>query len=116
MGEHRLGAFGMMLGRANAGAMRRAQNHWAGEPSLGAVADSGGMIHQLVDAGIQKSHELDLTDGLQPLRRHPDAESADQEFGKRRIKDALRAETRLQTDGRAEDAAIDADILAKHDD
>ena len=37
-------------------------------------------------------------------------------FGKRRIQHALRPETLLQADGCAEDAAVDADILAEHDD
>ena len=115
MGEHRLGALRMMLGRADAGAVRRAQHHRTGEPSLGAVTQSGGVVHQLVDAGIDKAHELDLADGLQPLRRHADAEAADQEFGKRRIEHALRSEALLQAGGRAEDAAVDADVFAKHD-
>ena len=96
--------------------MRRAQNHRAGEPSLGAVAQSRGVVHQLIDAGIDKAHKLDLADGLQPLRRHADAQPADQEFGKRRIEHALGSEALLQARGRAEDAAVDADILAEHDD
>src|ERR1700682_2037985 len=74
------------------------------------------MVHQLIDAGINKSHELDLADRLQPLCRHADAESADKEFGKRRIEHAFRSETLLQADGGAEDAAVDSDILAEHDD
>ena len=74
------------------------------------------MVHQLIDAGINESHELDLADRLQPLCRHADAESADKEFGKRRIEHAFRSETLLQSDGGAEDAAVDADVFAEHDD
>src|ERR1700686_722929 len=65
------------------------------------------MVHQLIDAGINESHELDLADRLQPLRGHADAESADEEFGKRRIEHAFRSETLLQSDRRAEDTAVD---------
>ena len=94
----------------------RAQHHRAAEPPLRAVAQPRGVVHQLIDAGIEESHELDLADRLQALRRHADAQSADQQFGKRRIDHALRSETLLQSDGGAEDAAVDADILAEHDD
>jgi len=74
------------------------------------------MVHQLIDAGINKSHELDLADRLQPLCRHADAESADKEFGKRRIEYALRSpKPLLQSDGGAENAAVDSNILAEHD-
>src|SRR5258707_14166699 len=73
------------------------------------------MVHQLIDAGIDKSYELDLADWLQSLCRHADAESADKEFGKRRIEHAFRSKTLLQSDGGAEDAAVDSDILAEHD-
>ena len=80
MGEHRFGSFRMMFGRPNAGAMGRAQNHRAAQPSLRPVAQPGGVIHQLIDAGIQESHELDFADRAQALRRHPDAEAADQQI------------------------------------
>jgi hypothetical protein len=83
---------------------------------LGAVAQPGSVVHQLIDARIQESHKLDLAHRLQTLRRHADAEPADEEFGKRRIQHALRPETLLQSDRGAEDAAVDADILAEHDD
>ena len=79
----------MMLGRANPGPMRRAQDHRTGEPSLGAVAHSGCVVHQLIEAGIDKSHKLNLADWLQSLRGHADAEPADKEFGERGIEHAL---------------------------
>src|SRR3977135_2689601 len=115
MGEHGLGALGVICGSANAAPVRCTQNHRTTEPPLCAVAQPRGMVHQLIDAGINKSHELDLADRLQPLRGHADAESADKEFGKRRIEYALRSETLLQSDGGAEDAAVDSNILAEHD-
>src|SRR6266851_1638700 len=80
MGEHGLGALGVMFGSANAAAMRGTQNHRTAEPPLCAVAQPRGMVHQLIDAGINKSHELDLADRFQALCRHADAESADKEF------------------------------------
>ena len=63
-----------------------------------------------------KSHELDLADRPQALCRHADAESADEKFGQRRVDHPLRSETLLQSGGCAKDAAVDADILAEHDD
>src|SRR6516162_3575233 len=114
MAEHRLSAFGMMLGRANAGSMRRAQNHWAAEASLGAVAHSRCVVHKLIEAGIKKSHKLDLANGFEPLRCHTNAETADEEFSKRRIQHALRSKALLEASGRAEDAAVDADVFTKH--
>jgi hypothetical protein len=46
---------------------------------------------------------------------HADAESADVELGKQRIEHAFRSETLLQSDRRAEDTAVDSDILAEQD-
>src|SRR5882757_8761509 len=115
MGEHGLGALGVMFGSANAAPVRGTQNHRTAEPPLCAVAQPRGMVHQLIDAGINESHELDLADWLQPLRGHADAESADEKFGKRRIEHAFRSETLLQSDRRAEDTAVDPDILAEYD-
>jgi hypothetical protein len=74
------------------------------------------VVHQLIDAGIKKAHELDLAHGLEALRRHADAEPADQELGERRVDHPFGAEALLQTDGGAEDAAVDADVFAENDD
>src|SRR5262250_797014 len=72
------------------------------------------MIHELIDAGIKEPHELDFAHGPEPLRRHADAEPADQEFGERRVDHPLGAEALLQSYGGAEDAAVDPDVLAQH--
>src|SRR5215510_11409941 len=105
-----------MFGGANTGAMRRSQNHWARKPPLRSVAESGGVVHQLVDAGIKESHELDLTNRFEPLSRHAHAESADERFRQRRVENAFGTEALLQPGGGAEDAAIYANILSKHHD
>src|SRR6266581_4252286 len=52
MGEHGLGALGVMFGSANAAPVRGTQNHRTAEPPLCAVAQPRGMVHQLIDAGI----------------------------------------------------------------
>jgi hypothetical protein len=93
----------MMFGGANARAMWRAQNHRATKPSLRAVAEPGRVVHQLIYAGIQESHELDLANRFEPLRRHAHAESPDQNFRQRRVENALGAEALLQASGCAED-------------
>src|SRR5258707_11273551 len=104
-----------MLGGANAGAMRHAQNHRTAQPSLRSRAKPGGMVNQLVDARIHETHELDFADGLEPLRRHADADAADQELRQRHVDDALGPEALLQSDRRPEYAAIHADIFTEHD-
>ena len=90
--EQRLRAFGVVLGRMDAAAHRRAQHERAREPAAGAVAQARGVIQQLVDRGIDEAHELDLGDGPQALRREPDAHAGDQRFRERRVDDALGAE------------------------
>ena len=72
------------------------------------------MVHELIDAGIDETHELDFAHGLEPLRRHADAKAADQELGERRVDHPLGAEPLLQSHGGAENAAVDADVLAQH--
>ena len=116
MGEHGLGRLRVMLGGTNAGAMRRAQNHRAAQPPLRSVAEPGRVVHQLIDAGIEESHKLDLADGLKPLRRHADAQPADQRFRQRSVENALDTEALLQAGGRTEYAAIDADIFSENHD
>ena len=116
MGEHRFGSLRMMFGRPDAGAMGRAQHHRAAQPPLRAVAQPRGVIHQLIDAGIHEPHELYFADRAHALRRHPDAEAADQQFRERRVDHAIRPEPLLQAERRAKYAAVDADILAEHDD
>src|SRR5512139_682827 len=104
-----------MLGGANAAAVGRAQNHRTAEPSLRAIAQPGRMVHQLIDAGIDESHKLDLADRPEALRSHTDAQATDQQFGERRIDHALRSETLLQADGGTEDTAIDPDVFTQND-
>ena len=74
------------------------------------------MIHKLIDARIDEAHELDLTHRLEALRCHTNAQSADQQLGQRRVDHAFGSEPLLQPDRGAEDAAVDAYILAEHDD
>src|SRR5262249_28222175 len=83
-------------------------------PSLGAVAKARSVIHELIDAGIKKSHELNLADRPQPLHRHADTQAADEKLGERRVDDALGPESLLQTHGGAEHAAVHTDVLAEH--
>ena len=105
-----------MLGSADAGSARRAQHHRAAEPPLRAVAQPRGVVHQLIDAGIEKPHELDLAHRSEALSRHADAQAADQQFRQRGVHHTLGSKALLQAGSCAKDAAIDADILAEHDD
>src|SRR5258706_1587687 len=101
-----------MLGGADAGAMRRTQNHRTAQPSLRSPAKPGGMVHQLVDARVQETHELDFADRLEPLRRHADADAADQELRQRHVDHALGPEAPLQGDRGPKYTPVPAAILA----
>ena len=106
----------MMLGRVNAGAERRAQHHRAREPAARAIAQSRGVIEDLIDRRIDEPHELDLGDRPKALRGEPDAHAGDEPFGERRIDDALLTEPLEQAGRRAEHSAVDADVFAEQDD
>ena len=54
--------------------------------------------------------------GFSPCVGHADRHAGDQAFGQRRVLHALGAEALLQAGGGAEHAAVDADVLADHDD
>ena len=54
--------------------------------------------------------------GFSPWAAMAMAHAGDQSLGQRRVEHALRAEALLQAAGGAEHAAVDADILAEHDD
>src|SRR3974377_1006477 len=99
-----------MLGSANAGPVWGAKTQRRGAPSRGAGAQARGVVHQLVEAGIEEPHELDLADRPKALGGHADAQTADQQFGKRRVDDAPGAEALLQALRRAKHAAVDADV------
>ena len=89
----------------------------AGEPAAGAVAQAAGVVRQLVEAGVQESHELVLDDRAarpgSPSRRRarrtatPQIGSVDHTIGSERVDQSV---------GGAEHAAVDADVLAEHDD
>ena len=116
MGEHGLGALGVMLGRMDAGAARRTHDHGAGKPSRGAVAHAAGVIEDLVYRGVAEARELDFRNRLQPFDRHAYAHAGDETFGKRCIDYALGAKTLGEAQRGAEHAAIHAHVLAEHDD
>ena len=85
-------------------------------PPLSAVAEPGRVVSQLIDARIKESHELDLADRFEALRRHAHTKSGDQRFRQWRVENTLGAEALLQTGGGTEYAAIDADIFSKDHD
>jgi hypothetical protein len=70
------------------------------------------VVGDLVERGIQESHELDLGHYLQALRGHAHRHAADEAFGQRRVLHAQGAEALLQPGGGAEHAAVHADVLA----
>src|SRR4051812_19323801 len=116
VGEHRLGALGVVLGRMDARAAGRAQHHRATQPSLRPMPQASGVVQDLVDRRIGEARELDFGHRPQALGGHADRHAGDQPLGERRVGDALGTEALLQPGGGAEYAAVDADVLAQHDD
>ena len=74
------------------------------------------MVDHLVDAGIDEAGELDFGDRAEALRGEPDRQPGDRRLGERRVEHALLAKALEQPVGGAEHAAVDADILAEHED
>src|SRR3984957_2023036 len=106
----------MMFGSVNTAAVRRANHHRTRETAAGAMAHARHVIDDLVESRIEKAHELDLGHRFQAVRRHADGHARDHRLGERRVLDPVLAEAGLQPRGRAEYAAIGADILTDHDD
>ena len=74
------------------------------------------MADDLIERRIDEARELDLGDRAEPGGRHADRDAADRELGERRVDHPVRAEALEQALGRAEHAAVLADVLAQHHD
>jgi hypothetical protein len=106
----------MVFRRADAAAPRRAQHRRAGQAAARARAHARGVAGDVVDHRIDEAFELRLGDRLHALRGQADGEAGDRRLVQRRVDHALGAELLLQARGGAEHAAVDADVLAEHDD
>jgi hypothetical protein len=100
----------------DAAGVRRADHQRAGQAPACAVAIAGGVVHHLVDAGIEEAAELDFRDRLQALRAETDRHRRDQGFGQRGVDHAVFAELVEQAERGAEHAAVAADVFAEDDD
>ena len=116
MCEHRFRAFGVMFDRANGAAAWRAQHHRAGQASARPRAQTRGVVGELVDGRIDEAGELNLCHRPEALSGQSDRQARNAGFGQRRVEDALRSEFGQKSVGRAEDAAVLADIFPQHHD
>ena len=96
LGEHRLGTFGMMLGGMNARPHRRPHHQRAGQPATGAIPKPRGVVHQLVEHGIEETHELNFGHRPEALGRQPDGYPADRRLGQGGVHHPLWAEASEQ--------------------
>ncbi len=108
--------FGVMFRRADAAAPRRAEHGRAAHAPARARAHARGVTGDVLHHRIDEAFELRLGDRFHALRGETDREAGDRRLVERRIDHALVAELLLQADRRAEHAAVDADVLAEHDD
>ena len=74
------------------------------------------MAHQLVDRGVHEPLELELDHRPETLRAEADGETGEQGLGQRSVEHPGGAEAGEQAVGGAEHAAVQADILAQHQD
>ncbi len=72
MGEQRLRALAVGLAAEDAAAGRHAHHDRAGEVAVGAIADAGRLLGDLVVGRIHVVGELDFDAGFQPVGRHAD--------------------------------------------
>src|ERR1035437_9136506 len=85
------------------------------EPVGGAPAQRAAVV-QLFGRGIGVLAELDLGHGHESRDRHSDGAPHDAFLGETRVEDARLPELLLESLRDEMDAALDADILAEHDD
>jgi hypothetical protein len=116
MGEHGFRAFRMMLDGPNAATRGGAQHQRTGDPAARAGTQPRCMIEDLVDAGIRKAGELDFGDRPETLSSEPDRNAGDTDLGEGGVDDPIPAMELEQAVGRTEDAAVDPDVFAEHDD
>jgi hypothetical protein len=114
--EERLRRLGVVLRGADARAVRHPDGQRAGEPAARPRPHACGVGDQLVERRVGEAHELDLRDGPEAVGRHPDGRPGDAGLRERRVDDPVPAELVDQALGRAEDAAVLADVLAEDDD
>ena len=86
------------------------------QASARARAHARGVTGDVFHHRIDEAFELRFGDRLHALRGEADREAGDRRFVERRVDHAQIAELLLQADRRAEHAAVDADVLAEHDD
>src|SRR5207249_11372260 len=103
----------MMLRRVNAAATGAAQNHRTAQTAPRAVAQTGSLIHQLVDGRVDKSGELDFSDRPKVLCGEPDGNPRDGRFGEWGVSHPAGPEALEQIDGCLEHSAVGGHIFAK---
>ncbi len=111
----RLAALRVVLEGAHAAPVRGPQHHGDVIAPLRAPAQTRGVVLELVHRVVAEAVELHLADRFEPVDRHPDRNPGDGGLGQRGVHHAPLAELRDQAVGHAEDAAVDADVLAEHD-
>ena len=115
MGVDGFGGVGVEFGGVDAAADRDADRHGDRHRAPGAGAHAGGMVDELVVGRSEEAVELDLGDGLHAGNGQADGAAHDAGLVERGVDDAVLAVLGLQAVGDAEDAAIEADVLAKKD-
>ena len=106
----------MQLGGMDAAADRDADRERHGQTAAGAGPHAGRVRADLVVRRSEEALELDLRHRTEAAHRQPDRGADDAALREGRVDHAVRAEPLLQSFGDAEDAAVEADVLAEQDD
>src|SRR4051794_24505292 len=112
----RLVGIGVQFRGAHVAAERRADDHRHPEAALRAEPHPGHLAFDLVEGLAAEAQELQLGDGHEAAAGQADRRPDDGRLRERHVYDPVRAEARLQAVRGAEDAAVDADVLAEQDD
>ena len=111
--EPRLGVLAVVRPGMTEPAPRHAQHHR--HRAAPAIADLGGVVHELVEAGRDEVVELHLADRTLARQRGADAGAEHGTLGQRRVEDPI-AELLEQRAQQQERVAVGpADVLAKHE-
>src|SRR3954465_3880630 len=105
MEEERFNALRVVQAAVDAGAEGRAEDDRAGERAVGAIADLGGFVDDLIVGRVDVVGELDLGDGAESVHGGADGNAGNAELRQWSVDDAVFAELLLKAVRSAKDTA-----------
>ncbi len=116
MAEKGLDGLRMIKPAADTPAIGRAYQHRHGKLTIGAIAETRGFAHNLVERWKDEIGKLNFADRAHAIQRHANADRNDGQLRERAVYHPIRAELIEQALGGAEYAAAWANVFARDDD